>query len=105
MRDVSMVGYYGIYMLMAHLFFYGCLRSSSVVYIMVHICILGNLWLSGVLILLLLIISAFLGYILPWGQMSYWGATVITNLASTALFWRTDSLCWLWGGFSVDNPT
>eukprot|EP01110_Echinostelium_bisporum_P001694 TRINITY_DN13_c0_g1_i2.p3 TRINITY_DN13_c0_g1~~TRINITY_DN13_c0_g1_i2.p3 ORF type:complete len:383 (+),score=-17.97 TRINITY_DN13_c0_g1_i2:4991-6139(+) len=63
------------------------------------------LWCSGVIILLLMIITAFLGYILPWGQMSYWGATVITNLASTIPFFGQKIVYWLWGGFSVDNPT
>jgi len=63
------------------------------------------LWCTGVLILLLMILTAFLGYILPWGQMSYWGATVITNLASTIPFFGQKIVYWLWGGFSVDNPT
>jgi len=63
------------------------------------------LWCTGVFILLLMIITAFLGYILPWGQMSYWGATVITNLASTIPFFGQKIVYWLWGGFSVDNPT
>ena len=64
-----------------------------------------GLWTSGVLILLLMIITAFLGYILPWGQMSLWGATVITNLASTIPLVGENIVQWLWGGFSVDNPT
>lgn len=63
------------------------------------------LWCSGVLILLLMIITAFLGYILPWGQMSLWGATVITNLASTIPVFGESIVLWLWGGFSVANPT
>jgi len=63
------------------------------------------LWVSGVLILFLMIITAFLGYILPWGQMSYWGATVITNLASTIPYFGETIVYWLWGGFSVSNPT
>jgi quinol-cytochrome oxidoreductase complex cytochrome b subunit len=63
------------------------------------------LWCSGVIILLLMIITAFLGYILPWGQMSLWGATVITNLASVIPVVGNDIVLWLWGGFSVDNPT
>ena len=52
-----------------------------------------------------MIITAFLGYILPWGQMSLWGATVITNLASTIPVVGENIVQWLWGGFSVDNPT
>jgi quinol-cytochrome oxidoreductase complex cytochrome b subunit len=63
------------------------------------------LWCSGVIILLLMIITSFLGYVLPWGQMSYWAATVITNLASTVPFFGQKIVFWLWGGFSVDNPT
>jgi ubiquinol-cytochrome c reductase cytochrome b subunit len=63
------------------------------------------LWCSGVIILLLMIITAFLGYILPWGQMSLWGATVITNLASTIPVIGDIIVLWLWGGFSVANPT
>jgi len=52
-----------------------------------------------------MIITAFLGYVLPWGQMSYWAATVITNLASTVPFFGQKIVTWLWSGFSVDNPT
>ncbi len=63
------------------------------------------LWCSGVIILLCMIITAFLGYILPWGQMSLWGATVITNLASTIPVVGDTIVLWLWGGFSVANPT
>jgi quinol-cytochrome oxidoreductase complex cytochrome b subunit len=63
------------------------------------------LWCSGVILFLLTIITAFLGYILPWGQMSLWGATVITNLASTVPLVGNDIVIWLWGGFSVANPT
>jgi len=63
------------------------------------------LWCSGVILFLLTILSAFLGYILPWGQMSLWGATVITNLASTIPLIGNDVVIWLWGGFSVANPT
>ncbi|MBP6951296.1 MAG: cytochrome b N-terminal domain-containing protein [Alphaproteobacteria bacterium] len=62
------------------------------------------LWMLGVVILLLMMATAFMGYVLPWGQMSYWGATVITNLFSVFPFGET-IVEWLWGGFSVDNPT
>lgn len=62
------------------------------------------LWILGVVILLLMMATAFMGYVLPWGQMSFWGATVITNLFSA--FPCGESIVqWLWGGFSVDNPT
>lgn len=63
------------------------------------------LWYSGIIILLLLIITAFLGYTLPWGQMSFWGATVITNFVSILPFIGSEALQWIWGGFSVSNPT
>jgi quinol-cytochrome oxidoreductase complex cytochrome b subunit len=63
------------------------------------------LWCSGVIILFLMILTSFLGYVLPWGQMSYWAATVITNLASTVPFFGQKIVYWLWSGFSVDNPT
>ncbi len=63
------------------------------------------LWWLGIIILLLMMATAFMGYVLPWGQMSFWGATVITNLFS-AIPWVGDAIVtWLWGGFSVDNPT
>jgi ubiquinol-cytochrome c reductase cytochrome b subunit len=63
------------------------------------------LWVSGVLILLLMIITAFMGYVLPWGQMSFWAATVITNLFSAIPYIGLDLVYWLWGGFAIDNPT
>ena len=62
-------------------------------------------WLSGVAILLVMIITRFLGYVLPWGQMSFWGATVITSLASAIPVAGQSIVEWLWGGFSVDNAT
>ena len=62
-------------------------------------------WVSGVIILLVMIITAFIGYVLPWGQMSFWAATVITNLVSVVPFVGNDILLWLWGGFSVDEAT
>nr|WFQ83154.1 cytochrome b [Qianguimon aflagellum] len=62
-------------------------------------------WMVGVLILFMLMATAFLGYVLPWGQMSFWGATVITNLFSAIPFIGTNLVQWIWGGFSVDNAT
>ena len=62
-------------------------------------------WFTGVLILLLVIASAFLGYVLPWGQIRFWGATVITNLFRALPYFGSDLVLWLWGGFSVDNST
>lgn len=64
-----------------------------------------HLWGVGVRIFLLTMATAFLGYVLPWGQMSFWGATVITNLFSALPYVGGDIVVWLWGGFSVDNPT
>src|ERR1043166_9427467 len=63
------------------------------------------LWMIGVVILLLMMATAFMGYVLPWGQMSYWGATVITNLFSAIPLVGDAIVTWLWGGFTVDNPT
>ncbi|MCU0888242.1 MAG: cytochrome b/b6 [Rubritepida sp.] len=63
------------------------------------------LWMLGVVIFLLMMATAFMGYVLPWGQMSFWGATVITNLFSAIPIIGPDIVVWLWGGFSVDNPT
>jgi quinol-cytochrome oxidoreductase complex cytochrome b subunit len=63
------------------------------------------LWMLGVVIFLLMMATAFMGYVLPWGQMSFWGATVITNLFSAIPFVGESVVTWLWGGFSVDNPT
>nr|ARF05717.1 cytochrome b [Hoplosternum littorale] len=62
-------------------------------------------WNIGVVLLLLVMMTAFVGYVLPWGQMSFWGATVITNLLSAIPYIGNDLVQWLWGGFSVDNAT
>lgn len=64
-----------------------------------------NTWLIGVIILFLVIGTAFIGYVLPWGQISFWGATVITNLLSAIPYLGTILVQWLWGGFAVDNAT
>ncbi len=63
------------------------------------------LWFLGVIILLLMMATAFMGYVLVWGQMSFWAATVITNLFSAVPFVGEPIVTWLWGGFAVDNPT
>jgi ubiquinol-cytochrome c reductase cytochrome b/c1 subunit len=63
------------------------------------------LWMLGVVILLLMMATAFMGYVLPWGQMSYWGATVITNLFSAIPIFGQKIVTLLWGGFTVGNPT
>lgn len=65
----------------------------------------GFLWCSGVIIFLLMMATAFMGYVLPWGQMSFWGATVITNLFSAVPLIGGSIVEWLWGGFSVSNAT
>nr|ABY80811.1 cytochrome b [Lepidophyma flavimaculatum] len=62
-------------------------------------------WNTGVILLLLVMATAFVGYVLPWGQMSFWGATVITNLLSAIPYIGTTLVQWIWGGFSVDNAT
>nr|AER36132.1 cytochrome b [Thunnus orientalis] len=62
-------------------------------------------WNIGVVLLLLVMMTAFVGYVLPWGQMSFWGATVITNLLSAVPYVGTTLVEWIWGGFSVDNAT
>nr|YP_010309741.1 cytochrome b [Epicauta tenella]UMR54858.1 cytochrome b [Epicauta tenella] len=62
-------------------------------------------WMVGVIILFLVMATAFLGYVLPWGQMSFWGATVITNLVSAIPYLGTSIVQWIWGGFAVDNAT
>nr|YP_009305892.1 cytochrome b [Dolomedes angustivirgatus]ANW36390.1 cytochrome b [Dolomedes angustivirgatus] len=64
-----------------------------------------KVWLSGVTILLLSMATAFLGYVLPWGQMSFWAATVITNLLSAVPYIGVMLVEWVWGGFAVGNPT
>nr|YP_009484942.1 cytochrome b [Prochilodus harttii]ATI20187.1 cytochrome b [Prochilodus harttii] len=62
-------------------------------------------WNIGVVLLLLVMMTAFVGYVLPWGQMSFWGATVITNLLSAVPYVGNALVQWIWGGFSVDNAT
>ena len=63
------------------------------------------IWILGMLIYFLMMAAAFMGYVLPWGQMSFWGATVITNLFSAIPLVGESITNWLWGGYSVDNPT
>lgn len=66
---------------------------------------LKETWIIGVTILFLIIATAFLGYVLPWGQISFWGATVITNLLSAIPYLGKIIVEWIWGGFSIDNAT
>nr|YP_009459970.1 cytochrome b [Eochionelasmus ohtai]AUT77215.1 cytochrome b [Eochionelasmus ohtai] len=62
-------------------------------------------WMTGIMILFLTMAAAFIGYVLPWGQMSFWGATVITNLFSAVPYIGTELVQWIWGGFAIDNAT
>jgi ubiquinol-cytochrome c reductase cytochrome b/c1 subunit len=63
------------------------------------------IWIIGIIIYLLMMAAAFMGYVLPWGQMSFWGATVITNIFSAIPFVGEGIVTWLWGGYSVGDPT
>lgn len=65
----------------------------------------SHTWMVGVVILFAVMAAAFLGYVLPWGQISFWGATVITNLFSAIPYIGDDLVKWMWGGFAVGNPT
>nr|YP_003587445.1 cytochrome b [Papilio maraho]ACN91372.1 cytochrome b [Papilio maraho] len=62
-------------------------------------------WMVGIIILFILMATAFMGYVLPWGQMSFWGATVITNLLSAIPYLGSMLVNWIWGGFAIDNAT
>ncbi|HJS33631.1 MAG TPA: cytochrome b N-terminal domain-containing protein [Alphaproteobacteria bacterium] len=107
MRDVN----YGWLMRYIHM------NGASMFFIVVYIHVFRGLyygsykaprevlWWLGIIILLLMMATAFMGYVLPWGQMSFWGATVITNLFSAIPLIGESIVTWLWGGFSVDNPT
>nr|YP_009500777.1 cytochrome b [Apis nigrocincta]ASF62515.1 cytochrome b [Apis nigrocincta]BBA74589.1 cytochrome b [Apis nigrocincta] len=66
---------------------------------------LSSVWGIGIMILLISMAAAFMGYVLPWGQMSYWGATVITNLLSAIPYIGDTIVLWIWGGFSINNTT
>lgn len=83
----------GLYLHAGRGIYYGSFYSSP------------NTWNSGVTILLLVMATAFIGYVLPWGQISFWGATVITNLFSAIPKLGREIVTWLWGGFAVDNAT
>nr|YP_009051525.1 cytochrome b [Tetranychus phaselus]AIH15686.1 cytochrome b [Tetranychus phaselus] len=88
---------------------------SSIIFIIMYLHILKSMinksfnkkimWISGNIMLLMIMASAFIGYVLPWGQMSFWGATVITNIFSSIPFLGKKIVFWMWGGFSVENPT
>ncbi len=97
-RNMHMVGasffFIVVYIHMARGLYYGSYKSPREV-----------LWGLGVAIFLLMMATAFMGYVLPWGQMSYWGATVITNLLSVIPVFGKDIVVWVWGGYSVGDPT
>ena len=65
----------------------------------------SHLWFSGIVIYIIMMLTAFIGYVLPWGQMSFWGATVITNFLSAVPYLGQDLVQWVWGGFSVGGAT
>jgi ubiquinol-cytochrome c reductase cytochrome b subunit len=88
-----------MFFLIVYLHMFRGLYYGSYVYPRLH------LWLSGCTIFVLMMATGFMGYVLPWGQMSLWGATVITNLFSAIPVAGTYIVEWLWGGFSVENPT
>nr|AAU87491.1 cytochrome b [Boaedon capensis] len=64
-----------------------------------------EVWMSGISLLIILMATAFFGYVLPWGQMSFWAATVITNLLTAVPYIGSSLTTWLWGGFSINDPT
>lgn len=86
-------------------FFFICLYLHIGRGIYYHSYRLTGTWTIGVILLFIIIATAFLGYVLPWGQISFWGATVITSLLSSVPYLGEILTQWLWGGFSVDNPT
>src|SRR5499427_9119164 len=106
MRDVN----YGWLMRYAHM------NGASMFFAIVYIHLFRGLyfgsykeprellWMLGVIILLVMMATAFMGYVLPWGQMSFWGAKVITSLFSAIPGVGDTIVKWLWGGFAVDNP-
>lgn len=86
--------FFAVYIHIARALYYGSYRSPR-----------EMVWFFGIIIFLLMIITAFLGYVLPWGQMSFWAATVITNLFSALPVVGEKIVTWLWGGFAVGDPT
>jgi len=86
-------------------FFFICIYSHIGRGIYYNSFNLFHTWIIGVIILFTVIATAFIGYVLPWGQISFWGATVITNLLSAIPYFGTELVQWIWGGFAVDNAT
>lgn len=85
--------------------FFICLYAHIARGLFYNSFVLKHTWIVGVTIFILTIGTAFLGYVLPWGNMSYWAATVITELATAIPYFGHDIVTWLWGGFSVSNAT
>lgn len=96
--------YFEIFMQMGRLYFF-CLYFHIGRGIYFKSFIFKQTWSVGVILLLIVIGTAFLGYVLPWGQISFWGSTVITNLLSSIPYLGNYLVQWIWGGFSVNNPT
>lgn len=86
-------------------FFFICLYLHAGRGIYYNSFVYTQTWIVGVLLIFLTIGAAFIGYVLPWGQISFWGATVITNLLSAVPYLGIDLVQWVWGGFAVDNAT
>nr|YP_010276201.1 cytochrome b [Aphaenogaster japonica]UHY39323.1 cytochrome b [Aphaenogaster japonica] len=86
-------------------FFFICMYTHIARGIYYESYTLNTTWAAGVTIFLIAMATAFLGYVLPWGQMSFWGATVITNLISTIPYIGNMTVMWVWGGFSINNAT
>lgn len=107
MRDVQ----YGWYIRYAHSngasLFFVCLyiHIARGLYFKSYDSTRYTVWATGIILFLLTMLTAFVGYVLPWGQMSFWGATVITNLVSAIPIIGQDIVIWLWGGFSINNAT
>ena len=100
---------YGWLLLLIHIngasFFFICLYFHIGLNLYYNTFLNKNTWFSGIIIFLLLIATAFIGYVLPWGQISFWGATVITNLLSAIPYIGNLLVIWIWGGFSINNAT
>lgn len=99
-----------------YIFRYFHANGASAVFIFMYLHIARNLyyqsyvtrprlWYTGLVIFLLMMATAFIGYVLPWGQMSFWGATVITSLVTAVPFIGEEIAYWIWGGFSINNAT
>ena len=97
----------GLFLFLVGLFIIYCWWRNIVRRLYFDLCIqsIELLWILGVLFLVLIMATAFLGYALPWGQMSFWGVTVITNFFSAIPYVGKSIVEWLWGGFSIGNPT